>query len=112
MGLNGTWMGDHLGTPGAAYKNQRRAPVREHVSQADGRQTLSRHTSSGKVWTVLQTACWQLLQSGLYVYCPLKWGLMCGAMKMAKSCQEEDLGQKVTGSKLGASKDFSLWNPR
>ena len=23
----------------------------------------------------------------------------------------EDLGQKVTGSKLGASKDFSLWNP-
>ena len=41
---------------------------------------------------------------------------LCGAMKMAKSCKEgwlqleEDLGRKVTGLKLGASKDSSLLN--
>ena len=40
---------------------------------------------------------------------------LCGAMTMAESCKEgmaamqEDLGQKVTSSKLGASKDSSQW---
>ena len=49
-------MGDRLGTPGAADKNQSWALLREHVSQADGRQTLSRRTGSGKVWTVVNRA--------------------------------------------------------
>ena len=30
-------MGDHLGTPGTVDKNQSLAPLREHVSKADGR---------------------------------------------------------------------------
>ena len=44
------------------------------------------------------------------------WAWLCGAMKMAKSYKEgaatkqKNLGQKVAGSKLGAGKDFSLWN--
>ena len=66
------WMGDHLETPDAAYKNQSRAPLWEHVTQADGGKTLSRHTGSGKVWTVFQTAGWQLLQSGPPDYWPLE----------------------------------------
>ena len=33
-------------------KNQSQARLWEHVSQADGWQTLSRRTGTGKVWTV------------------------------------------------------------
>ena len=36
LGLDRTWMGGRLGAPGAADKNQSRAPLQEHVSQ--GRQ--------------------------------------------------------------------------
>ena len=82
------WMGDRLGTPGAADKNQSWALLREHVSQADRRQTLSMHTDSGKVWTVVRTACWWLLQSSHPECLPLKWAPPCGAMKMAKSYKE------------------------
>ena len=53
-----------LGTPGASEESQSRAPLREHVSQADGRQTVSRCTGSGKVCAVFGTACWPLLHSG------------------------------------------------
>ena len=61
--MDSIWMGDRLGTPVAADKNQSRAPLQDHTSQEDGRQTHSRRTGSGKVWTVFQTACWQLDQS-------------------------------------------------
>ena len=90
--------------------------MREHVSQADGRQTLSRRTGSGKVWTVFWTAYRQLLQSGPPEYWPLESAQPSGATKMANSVRkvrlqiEEDLGGKVTGSTLGASKDSLLWN--
>ena len=71
-------MGDSLGTPSAAEKNQSRAPLLEHVSQADGCQTLSRCTRSGKVWTVFQTACLRaclrLQQCSSLEYWPLEWG--------------------------------------
>ena len=44
-----------------------------------------------------------------------RWKHQCGAMKMAKSCKEgteieEDLGWKVTGSKLNANKGLLLRN--
>ena len=37
LGQDSTWMGDHLGTPGTAVKNQSWAPLREHESLTDGR---------------------------------------------------------------------------
>ena len=58
-------MGDHLGAPGSADINQSGTPLQEHVSQVNGRQTLSRRTGSGIVWTVFWTPCWRLLQSGV-----------------------------------------------
>ena len=57
LGLDSTWMGDLLGIPGATDKDQSGTPLQEHVSQADGLQTLAMRTGSGKVWTVIQTAC-------------------------------------------------------
>ena len=51
------WIALGLGALGAAGKNQSRAVLREHVSLADGHQTLSRTTGSGEVLTVIQTAC-------------------------------------------------------
>ena len=51
--------------------------------------------------------------------CHLNGAGLFGAMEMAKSFKEgtakqieENLGWKVAGSKLGASKGFSLWNLR
>ena len=38
--LETTWMGDCLGTPGAADKIQSQALLWEHVSQADAQHTL------------------------------------------------------------------------
>ena len=108
-----------MGTPGAADKNQIWALLQEHVSQADGRQTLSKHAGSGKAWTVFQTACWRLLQSGPSEYWPLEWGPTVWSHENGQNPFrkvwlqiKEDLGWKVTGSKLGASKDTSLWNLR
>ena len=37
-GQDSNWIGDRLGTLGAADKNQSRPPLREHISQTDGRQ--------------------------------------------------------------------------
>ena len=56
-------------------KKQSRALLREHVSQADGWQTLSRCTGSGKAQTVIWTAWWWPLQSGSPEFWPLEWGL-------------------------------------
>ena len=41
---------------GADDKNQSQVLLQEHVSQADGCQTLSRHIGSGKVRTMFCTA--------------------------------------------------------
>ena len=49
-------MGDRLETPGAADKNPSLALFWKHVSQVDGRQTVSSCTGSG-------TACFRPLQS-------------------------------------------------
>ena len=45
------------------WHDQSQSPLSEHPGQAHGWQTLSRRTCSGKVWTVIRSACWQLLQS-------------------------------------------------
>ena len=110
------WMGDCLGTPGAADKNHSRAPLRKHVSQADGRQTVSRPTGSGKVWTLFRTACRRLLESDPQSNGNLNGGQPCGVMKMAKSCKEvKSVNQRRSVSEGGmfiTQSHFSTWNLR
>ena len=84
---------------------QSRAPLLEHASQEYGPQALSRHTCSGKIWSVFWTACRQPLQSCPPEYWPLKrpnreepWSWQNPVRKEQLKI-EEDLGWKVAGSK-------------
>ena len=57
-------MGDCLKTSGAGDMTKASLHYRSiQVKQMDCMQTLSRRTCSGKVWTMIRSACWQLLQS-------------------------------------------------
>ena len=50
LGQESIWMGNCLGTPSAADKNQRQELLREHISQVDGLQI------SFEAWSVFQAA--------------------------------------------------------
>ena len=79
---------------------------KESIEQA-GIEPRSRGNSSNRKTTTMTLGCYWTRSDS-----KSSWGRLCGPMKMAKSCKEieEDLGWKVAGSKLGASKDSSLWN--
>ena len=87
-------------------KKQSRVPLPEHVSQADCSQTLSSRTGSGKVWT-----CSRQLDGDCCKVVPQSTGhLNVAQCRKAWLQIKEDLGWKITGSKLGANS--LLWNLR
>ena len=81
------WYFDGRPLGNSRWKNQSKAPLQEHVSKADGQQTLSRRTGPGKAWTVFQTACKAACKAVLQSTGHLNGARPCGAMEMAKILQ-------------------------
>ena len=75
--------------------------MREHISQADGQQTLWGCTGSGKIWYVFWTACCRLLQNGPTER--FEWG----AVKL-----NHEYGQIHLGRSWSEGHRFKIWCPQ
>ena len=78
-------MGDRKGTPGVDDKSKAWLHCESKSAKQMGKKSLSMCTGSGKLLTVLGTACWWYLKSGPLGSGQLYGAWRCETLKMAKS---------------------------